>query len=155
MIHHVFANRKNSGDWLAARGIQSLIAPFTVMEHLCDEAFVDLTLQRLSAAKSDDLIIIGGGGLFMDYFARFWTGFAEIGQRVPFCIWGVGYCDLKREVSHPPLALLRGIVRASRFCVVRDELTRGYLSQCALEPPVPCPSIVAVERPTSGGSGLL
>ena len=40
MIHHVFANRSNIGDWLSARGIQALLGPQRVMEHLCDEPFV-------------------------------------------------------------------------------------------------------------------
>ena len=99
MIHHVFANRSNIGDWLSARGSQSLLQLLEVEEHLCDEPFVDETLSRLSQAGPDDLIIIGGGGLFMDYFEPFWRGFQTIAERVPFCIWGVGYCDFEtREI---------------------------------------------------------
>ena len=43
-----------------------------------------------------------GGGLFMDYFKDFWTGFRPIAERVPFAIWGVGCCDLKRQHSRLP-----------------------------------------------------
>jgi hypothetical protein len=39
------------------------------------------------------------------------------------------------------------MVRKSRMCVVRDALTRHYLSACGLGPAVPCPAVVAV--PTS------
>ena len=68
MIHHVFANRSNIGDWLSAIGIQALLAPCKVTEHLCDQPFVAGTLGELSTAGEGDLIVIGGGGLFMDYF---------------------------------------------------------------------------------------
>ena len=46
MIHHVYANRSNAGDWLSALGIQRLLAPLPVTEHLCDEPFVEETLQE-------------------------------------------------------------------------------------------------------------
>jgi polysaccharide pyruvyl transferase WcaK-like protein len=155
VIHHVFANRSNIGDWLSARGIQALLGVSKIAEHLCDEPFVPETLTALAQAGHNGLIVIGGGGLFMDYFAPFWEGFREIADRVPFCIWGVGYCDLKREPSRAPQALLEEIVGKSRLCVVRDELTRGYLSACELPPPVPCPSINAVQPPMRPGLGLL
>jgi polysaccharide pyruvyl transferase WcaK-like protein len=149
MIHHVYANQSNVGDWLSARGIQLLLAPRVVTEHFCDEPFVPKTLAELSKAGPDDFIIIGGGGLFMDYFVPFWEGFRPIAARVPFVIWGAGACDMKRELSRPPQKLISEIVQQSRLCVVRDELTREILSGCELPPPVICPTVVAV--PTTGG----
>lgn len=155
-VHHVFANRSNIGDWLSARGIQSLLAPQMVAEYLCDAPFIKSTLSRLSTvATPEDLIVIGGGGLFMDYFSPFWEGFKPIGWRVPFCIWGVGYCDLKRESSRPPAALLQEIVRVSRLCVVRDEITRAHLPGCSLPPPVPCPSLAVLDTVPITEPGLL
>lgn len=155
MIHHVFANRSNIGDWLSARGIQSLLAPLEITEHLCDEPFVQGTLVRLAAAHPKDLIVIGGGGLFLDYFAPFWEGFSEIAERVPFGIWGVGYCDLKLEPSHPPASLIQNIVRQSSLCLVRDDLTRNYLQPYALPAPVSCPSLLEIEPPPSRRYGVL
>jgi hypothetical protein len=151
MIHHVYANQSNAGDWLSARGIQSLLAPRPggMTEHFCDEPFVPETIAALRQATVDDFIIIGGGGLFMDYFVPFWEGFRPIAARVSFVIWGVGTCDMKREPSRPPLKLISEIVRQSRLCVVRDELTREFLSSCELPPPVACPTVVAV--PMAGG----
>ena len=149
MIHHVYANQSNVGDWLSARGIQALLAPWPVQEHFCDEPFVPDTLAALNGAGPDDYIVIGGGGLFMDYFAPFWEGFRVIASRVPFVIWGVGCCDMKRQPSHPSIKLVSEIVGQSRLCVVRDELTRGWLGGCNLPPPVICPTVVAV--PKRGG----
>lgn len=155
MIHHVFANRSNIGDWLSARGIQSLLGEVEIVEHLCDEPFAPATLAALAQAGPNDLIVIGGGGLFMDYFTPFWEGFRAIADHAPFCIWGVGYCDLKREPSRAPQALLAAIAGKSRLCIVRDELTRRHLPSRKLSSPVPCPSINAVQPPAAPGFGVL
>jgi polysaccharide pyruvyl transferase WcaK-like protein len=155
MIYHVFANRSNVGDWLSALGIQSLISPLEVRELLCDRPFVRRTLKTLSKAGPDDLVLIGGGGLFMDYFAPFWEGFREIGRRVPYCIWGVGYCDMKKQPTRAPQNLLEETVRGSRLCVVRDVLTRGHLSACDLSEPIGCPAMSVIDPPAEPGFGLL
>ncbi len=146
MIHHVFANRSNIGDWLSALGIQSLLAPHPVTDHLCDEPFVESTLAELAKLDAEDFVVIGGGGLFMDYFTPFWEGFLPLADKVPFAIWGVGYCDLKREPSHVASELLQAIVGKSQLCIVRDELTRKYLSVSDLSAPVICPSVVIIEK---------
>jgi len=149
MIYHVYANQSNVGDWLSAQGIQMLLSPRPVTECFCDTPFVAATLDALNRATPDDFIVIGGGGLFMDYFVPFWQGFQPIAARVPFVIWGAGYCDLKLAPSHPPLKLILDIVQQCRLCIVRDSLTHGYLSDCKLPAPVICPAVVAV--PTTGG----
>jgi hypothetical protein len=149
MIHHVYANQSNIGDWLSALGIQSLLAPRSIVEHFCDEPFVPETIAALNQAGPDDFIIIGGGGLFLDYFTPFWEAFKPIAARVPFVIWGAGCCDHKRGDSLPPLQLISEIVRRSRLCVVRDELTREFLNDIPLPSPVICPTVVAV--PSTGG----
>jgi polysaccharide pyruvyl transferase WcaK-like protein len=153
-VYHVFANRSNVGDWLSARGIQSLLAPLAVTELLCDEPFVPETLDRLSEAGPGDLVVIGGGGLFMDYFEPFWRGFSPLAGRVPFCIWGVGCCDMKRVNSRPAASLVGPIAAQSRLCVVRDELTREFLSGDVPALVVPCPTVNVVDS-RSPGRGLL
>lgn len=154
MIHHVFANRSNIGDWLSAKGIQRLLQPFRVKEYLCDEPFAADTLHALAALPKGELVVIGGGGLFMDYFAPFWSGLREVVSRLNVCVWGVGYCDLKYETSHPPLEVIQEVVSHTRLCIVRDELTRTYLDRYEVPAPVACPSMVAIQ-PDAGDCGLL
>jgi polysaccharide pyruvyl transferase WcaK-like protein len=151
----VFANKSNIGDWLSARGIQSLLGKQPIKEYLCDEPYVDQTLEKLRSATEHDLIIVGGGGLFMDYFTAFWEGFREIAERVPFAIWGVGYCDLKREQSRASRPLLEDIIGKSRMCIVRDNHTRDHLDTCPLPPAVPCPSVCVVRSSRRRRFGLL
>ena len=155
MIYHVFANRSNIGDWLSAKGIQKLLSPLDITECLCDVPFIDETMQQLSAATEKDLIVIGGGGLLMDYFIPFWEAFQPVAERIPFCIWGIGYCDLKLEHSLPPGNLITGIINKSKLCVVRDELTRLYLPDCNLPAPVPCPSINVIEPVSINSKDIL
>lgn len=145
MIYHIYANQSNIGDWLSAQGIQSLFSGLDLKENFCDTPFVGETSTSLSRATRDDFIIIGGGGLFMDYFAPFWKSFLPIAQRVPFCIWGAGCCDLKQKKSHLQVDLLKEVIARSEFCVVRDELSRSALSEITLPSPVPCPAFLALE----------
>lgn len=154
MIYHVYANQKNIGDWLSGQAIQSMLGAPAVKELFCDEPFVPETIAALNQATTDDLVIIGGGGLFMDYFVPFWEGFRPLADRLKFCIWGVGYCDLKRQVSRAPENLLTEIVRRCALCVARDELTRQHLAECHLPAPVCCPTINLVQT-TPPGNGML
>jgi polysaccharide pyruvyl transferase WcaK-like protein len=150
MIYHVFANRMNIGDWMAARGIQQQLAPRPVRNLLCDEEYIEQTLHTLDQITPRDLVVIGGGGLFMDYFLPFWTAFERaIDRGVPYCIWGVGLCDFKEQMTRLPHDLLCRVVSRADLCVVRDELTRGVLLECrpALPSPVPCPSVLALHPP--------
>lgn len=155
MIHHIYANRTNIGDWLSARGIQSLLGSPSLVEHFCDEPFIEETIEAISACDLGDLVIIGGGGLFMDYFVPFWESFRNISKPLRYIIWGIGYCDLKREPSRPPVKLLQEIVHRSSLCYVRDDLTREYLAGCQLPKPVVCPSVAVLRESPRSGFGIL
>jgi polysaccharide pyruvyl transferase WcaK-like protein len=155
MIYHVFANKSNIGDWLSARGIQQLLTGKKITECFCDVPFVEETIFKLKKATPEDLIIIGGGGLLMDYFVPFWTSFRSISHKIPFCVWGIGYCDIKQELSLPPAALLEDILGRSKLCVVRDEMSRVHLQSLNLEPPVQCPSVCVINSSLEKTSDVL
>lgn len=155
MIYHVYANRSNIGDWLSAKGIQKLLHPLPVTECLCDTPFVEETMNILSAATPHDLIVIGGGGLIMDYFVSFWEAFQHIIHRVSYVIWGIGCCDLKDEATLPPAGLMEKIAAQAILCVVRDELTKKFLRHVTMPAPVACPSINCIAPYPQHGNGIL
>lgn len=152
-IHHVFANRSNAGDWLSAKGIQLLLGDVAVDEHLCDEPFVEQSLARLAALAPSDVVVVGGGGLLMDYFTPFWDGLVEIRARL--CLWGVGVVDIKREPSLPPRDVLRRVRQRAEVIVVRDGHTADLLGGGPDIGVAPCPSVVAVPKARRGSLGLL
>jgi polysaccharide pyruvyl transferase WcaK-like protein len=155
MIYHVFANRSNIGDWLSAKGIQKLLSPYEVTECLCDKPFVNRTIKMLKCATGNDLIVIGGGGLLMDYFVPFWEKFRPITDIVPFVAWGIGFCDIKHENTLPPQGLIEDIILKSKLFIVRDELTWSTFPSCKLPPPVPCPSVNMIDRVAENGNDFL
>ncbi|HEX8522608.1 MAG TPA: polysaccharide pyruvyl transferase family protein [Tepidisphaeraceae bacterium] len=144
MIHHVFANKQNIGDWMSAKGIQSQLGSEEVLEHFCDEWGIESALAHLARAKADDLVVIGGGGLLMDYFSPFWEGLNRTDVKAPIVIWGVGYCDMKERPSRPPGDALHLAVEKSALCVVRDEMSRTYLGMNKVGSPVACPSLLCL-----------
>ena len=150
-IHHVYANRSNAGDWLSALGIQQALGDVQVVEHFCDDPFVPETLDQLSRLTSADLVVIGGGGLLMDYFVPFWDGLLDLDVR--FCIWGIGVVDLKREKSLPPLDLMRRIGSRAELAVVRDERSAEAIGGGVRV--APCPSLLAVAPEPIRSPGLL
>ena len=155
MIHHVFANKSNVGDWLSAIGIQKLLSPYKVVEHLCDEPFVPETLDALENLGADDIVVIGGGGLFMDYFEPFWEGFLPLASKIPFYIWGVGLCDVKGINSKPPPALMREIVQKCQGCFVRDSLSYSFIDEADLPLPSGCPAMNALSTEVNNPNGHL
>ncbi|WP_158218566.1 polysaccharide pyruvyl transferase family protein [Synechococcus sp. 1G10] len=154
VVHHVFANRSNVGDWLSARAIQGLLGANRINEHLCDESFVDQALEALADASPRDAVVIGGGGLFMDYFTPFWEGFEPLSTRLRFAVWGVGNCDLKQESSLAPQDLLRRVVSRSPFILLRDRSSGDRLQLSGLRMPMPCPGLLGLSRHPLG-DGLL
>ena len=155
MIYHVFANKSNIGDWLSALGIQSAFSGYEYSELFCDAPFVDETMAVLRKTGPDDFVVVGGGGLFMDYFAPFWELFLRNANGFQYGIWGTGYCDLTQETSLPPRELIEKVIAGSRFCYVRDELSRGRHREMNLPTATGCPSLMILDKPTQTGRGLL
>lgn len=153
MIHHVFANRSNIGDWLSALAIRSLINQPT-KEHLCDGSYIEETLQELAMLSPSDFVIIGGGGLWMDYFTPFWTGFRALRGKVRYALWGVGVCSHKDRLTsscaNPDL--LRDLVEHSEACSVRDVLSSRHVAPSKAQV-IPCPAINWIRRNASKWNG--
>lgn len=155
MIHHVYANRSNIGDWQAAKALQRLLGT-SVVEHLCDAPFVRRTLERLTTVGPDDVVVVGAGGLFMDYFSDFWEGLLDgLPTRAPLVVWGVGVCAPKSSPSSLDPALLRRVVDRSTLTAVRDPLSVDVLSDDDRVRLTPCPSLAVGLPPVTSSRPLL
>lgn len=153
MIYHVFANKSNIGDWLSARGIQSLLAPLRMAELFCDDMYARATIRALTRAQSGDFVVIGGGGLLHEHFRAFWSGFEPVSRRMPFCVWGVGACEMHHEPTS--LNLVRRILARSKLTVVRDSATHRALDLEGIREPVPCPTMTVLQAAGERCGGVL
>ena len=149
-VHHVFANRSNIGDWLSAAGIQ--VAVGEVVEHLCDGPFVEQTLSQLAGLEARDRLIIGGGGLLMNYFEPLWRGLANRPPTCPVTLWGVGVCDTRGQATLPDRSLIRGVIQSFDRVIVRDEMTRDFVDVDAEL--VACPSLLAIPTVEPSRDGM-
>lgn len=146
-LFHVYANRSNIGDWLSAIGIQSTLTPTTDL--LCDGPFVETTLAVLEQMADRDRLVIGGGGLLMNYFEPFWRGLSQ--RSISRCtLWGVGVCDTRDQNTPPDRKLMQELVDRCERVVVRDELTRDFLDRDL--PIVACPSLLAIQTLAAPGA---
>ena len=132
---------------MSAIGIRRLLGDPRMTRHYCDEYFLPETMEHLTALGPQDVVVIGGGGLFQEYFVPFWRPFLELAaaRRIPFCIWGVGLCVAEKKPPASTLTLFREVARTSGLCIVRDAASRRMLGSADVAPPVPCPSIVPAQ----------
>lgn len=144
MIYHIYANQTNIGDWVSAKGIQSVFVGLELEEHFCDGPWIEQSLAVIANAGPRDLVIIGGGGLLMNYFDNFWTGLAEFDVLPPLVIWGPGVCDLKQEASVGLVPAIRKVFEQARHVSVRDHSTRELVGMDLTPEPLICPSVLAI-----------
>jgi hypothetical protein len=71
-LYYISANDVNIGDVLSNLGIRKLVGIQGVNLY-CDRMYSEQTTRVIRGAQSDDVFIIGGGGLLMDYFMPFWN----------------------------------------------------------------------------------
>jgi polysaccharide pyruvyl transferase WcaK-like protein len=154
MIFHVFANEFNLGDALSAQGIrQQLVqmAPSIRYRALfCDLPYLSETVRVIkNECRPHDLVIFGGGGLFMDYFEPLWAWFLRLrAQRnLRFVLWGVGLCSRIRNSSdtRADQDLLNDVVKNALLASLRDSLTYEPFKRFAHCYLIGCPSLNRVD----------
>lgn len=154
-VLHVYANRTNIGDWLSALGVQTLLSPLRPVELLCDTPFVRPTMTRIARANGDDLVILGGGGLFHRYFLPFWEAFAAHTGHLRYVVWGVGKCR-DHLLRHGHQRLLACVLTRAQAVVVRDVATAVALRSMDISSRViPCPSAVVLDHKWPRGNAIL
>ena len=155
MIYHIYANQTNIGDWVSAKGIQSTLKGLDITELFCDAPWIDQTFEKVAQAGPDDLVIIGGGGLLMNYFDNFWKGLAGLEKLPTLVVWGVGVCDLKQESSTGLTPTICSVFKRAAKVSVRDEITREAEGHDFVPDPMICPSVLAIAPEPVKSRGVL
>ncbi len=145
----VYANPTNMGDYASHLGLKQL-AGFCGVELLCDGPAVSSTLSMLKRGpgpgRSWGPVLVGGGGLFHDYFDDFWRGLLD--TKVPFAIFGVGINETAKFRRRTDPGILRELALRAIAIHVRDEFTRRVLEENGAESVTVglCPSVHYIRR---------
>lgn len=142
----VYANNRNVGDQLSARGIGRLLGGR--VRYLPFERRFDLVEAEIDRLPRDALIVVGGGGLLKASFQTFWDriGGKLVAERRRFAVWGVGLC---REWPGQQLVINQEVFRSAVLVAVRDELSAEFIDIEGIHV-VPCPSHGLVRRRARG-----
>lgn len=132
----VYANNRNIGDQLSARGIGQLLGEG--VRYLPFERRLSMVEAEIDRLPRTTLVVIGGGGLLKAPFQEFWNriGGKLLAERRRFAVWGVGLC---REWEGQQLNLPHDVLRAADVVAVRDQRSAEFLGLGDVRV-VPCPS---------------
>jgi hypothetical protein len=135
---YVYANRKNAGDFLSAKGIQAVVE-LKGLEYLIEGNDMQTFLKSFRGRNVK--LIIGGGGLLHNAFADFWEALELLGK--PYLLFGIGVCDIKSRNSLLSETLLKQAILRAEYVWVRDSLSADILQKiCGRKPyTVLCPSV--------------
>lgn len=147
-LFHIYANNINVGDQFSALGIKSLLPKdLNIVNLYWERGYYKRTRQALSSLNEKDLVIIGGGGLFKDYFYGLWELLVRKVKKKSLIIWGVGVCDNKKRETLLPEDLLDEVVKKSIAIFVRDEYTKSIIPvNGSMVEVVGCPSVFIVDK---------
>lgn len=137
---HIYANNKNVGDLLSAIAIQNYI-----------DVKMDLLLWENTKREGSEsifkylskqgCIVIGGGGLLMDYFSPLWELIINNHDNKKIIVWGVGECRNKDHESTLPDYLFKSISEVASLISVRDYSTQArFINQGNTPIVTGCPS---------------
>jgi len=136
MLYYISANKVNIGDFLSNLGIRKLLGVQGINLY-CDRPYIERTKKVIRGAQSNDVFILGGGGLFKDYFMPLWNEIYRNRKQLRYVLWGIGINETKRpSLKHilsqkfmPKTIFLKKwkeIVRNSIISSFRDENTYRY-----------------------------
>lgn len=140
---YIYANRKNSGDFLSAKGVK-LAVGVEAPEHVIEKNLPNL--KTILEANQDIKLIIGGGGLLKDSFEEFWRIVLLSGTR--YVCFGIGICDIKGQNSFLTDDILRKVIANAQMVWVRDSRTSALIENKygLTVQRILCPSVFYIHR---------
>jgi polysaccharide pyruvyl transferase WcaK-like protein len=149
MIIHVYADQKNIGDLLSAQGIKKGLRKTDTKDFIIekymrsypDDWFKIICEDIKRIATQNDLIVIGGGGLFHNCFEKFWIEILSNRPISEIFLWGVGVCEIKDEETLMTQATKSLILANTTILSVRDDRTSKWLNAAKTPRVIGCPSL--------------
>ena len=144
MIYYCCANNLNIGDYFSMLGVKEAIGLSGEEEfmELRDEPFSDF----ISSLEENDILIVGGGGLFKDYFEKYWKDiiFHQKMRKFSLYLFGVGVCDIKNKSISTVISneFINEIIMISNSSFIRAPLpirNIKVVETC-------CPSVLYVQK---------
>lgn len=153
-IFHFCANHVNIGDRISADGIFSLLherhSNIEYYRLFCDKEFVASCTQIVEQKyTNDDLIIVGGGGLLIQYFMPFWKWLARFRTgKCRYILWGLGVCenDRLKKLTDTDMEIFQTIFKYSIVTSVRDKLTHNLFNELGSIAKAGCPAHVMITK---------
>lgn len=144
---YIYANRKNAGDFLSAKGVK-LAVGVEAPEHVIEENLPNL--KTILEANQDIKLIIGGGGLLKDSFEEFWKMVLSSGAK--YVCFGIGVCDVKGQNSLLSDEIFGKIITSAEQVWVRDSRTAMLIeSKYGVKVQrVLCPSVFYIYKAYAG-----
>ena len=127
---HVW-DKKNKGDHAIVLAVQQLLKnnlPAVEIEDFPIEILKKIDAKNLKKINSNDLVVIGGGGIYYHWFMPFDIEIIKK-IKVPIVIFGVGYI---REIGSRKLSALEknsivALNKIAKLVSVRDYYTKSFL----------------------------
>lgn len=116
------ANDLNIGDYLSMRGVQLLLG--LPGREVLMQGNVNRFRASLGELGERDSLVIGGGGLLKDHFAKYWDVIFEVQRDKQLRIYnlGIGVCDIKGKQTVLGAPALAAIVERAELSFLRPEI---------------------------------
>jgi polysaccharide pyruvyl transferase WcaK-like protein len=124
MIYYCCANDLNIGDHFSMLGVKDAVG-LSGKEIFLERRKVPLA-KELDGLSSNDVLIIGGGGIIKDYFRKYWLDILKYKKKRNYKIYifGIGVCDHK-HVSKSTVfeeRLIKEIINNSKISYLRPPI---------------------------------
>jgi len=121
---YVYANRKNAGDILSAKGVKTAIG-IAGTDLVIEDNQLQVFFKHHREKKAK--MIIGGGGLLKDTFQPFWE--MTLSSKARYFLFGVGVCDIKGQQCLLPDEVFRNVILKAEEVYVRDSWTSSLIEK--------------------------
>jgi hypothetical protein len=121
-VHYCCANDLNVGDFLSMLGVQALLD--VPGRELLMQGSLGKFKAALDGLERGDVLVIGGGGLLKDHFAKYWDVIfaAQDAKALSLYNFGIGVCDIKGKSTILDDARLSSIAERCEVSVLRPEV---------------------------------